>query len=150
LAGYHEGPAVIIETTIDDMNPQLFENLVDRLLTADALDVTLIPVQMKKSRPGTILHILAHPSSVDRLLSIIFTESTSIGVRTYGVTKHMLQREIRTVETPFGPVRVKMARLKERVVNLSPEYEDCRRLAQQHQVPVKEVYNAAHHAFPIE
>jgi hypothetical protein len=147
-AGYHEGPAVIIETTIDDMNPQLFENLVDRLLAADALDVTLIPVQMKKSRPGTVLHVLAHPSSVDRLLSIIFTESTSIGVRTYEVTKHMLQREIHTVETPFGPVRVKVARLKDRIVNISPEYEDCRHLAQQHEVPVKEVYNAARQGFP--
>ncbi len=147
-AGYHEGPAVIIETTIDDMNPQLFENLVDRLLAADALDVTLIPVQMKKSRPGTILHVLAHPSSVDQLLSIIFTESTSLGVRTYDVTKHMLRREIQTVETPFGPVRVKIARLKDRTVNISPEYEDCRQLAQQHQVPVKEVYNAACRILP--
>lgn len=141
-AGYHDGPAVVIEANIDDMNPQLYEHLLDRLLAAEALDVMLIPAQMKKNRPGTLLHVLAHLASVETLIAIILTESTSIGVRTYEVTKHMLRRDLRTVETPFGPVRVKIARLKERVVNLSPEYEDCRRLAQQHQVPLKEVYQA--------
>lgn len=141
--GYHEGPATIIEATIDDMNPQLFEHLTERLLQANALDVVLIPVQMKKNRPGTILHVLAHPDSVETLLSIIFTESTSIGARTYHVTKHMLQRESRLVETPFGPVRVKLARLRERIVNVAPEYEDCRALARQHNLPVKTIYQAA-------
>jgi uncharacterized protein (DUF111 family) len=125
------------------MNPQLFEGLIERLLEAGALDVVLIPVQMKKSRPGTILHVLAHPASTDVLIAIIFSESTTIGVRTYEVTKRMLQREIQTVETPFGPVRVKVARLGPRVVNVAPEYEDCRDLARQHGVPVKEIYNLA-------
>lgn len=141
-AGYHNGPAVVIEASIDDMNPQLYEHLLDRLLAAAALDVMLIPVQMKKNRPGTLLHVLAHPASVEALIAIILTESTSIGVRTYEVTKHMLRRDRCTVETPFGPVRVKVARLQEQVVNLSPEYEDCRRLAQQHNVPLKEIYQA--------
>ena len=128
-AGYHEAQAIVIESNIDDMNPQLFEYLTERLLAAGALDVILIPVQMKKGRPGTLLQLLAHPSSVDELTGIIFTESTTIGVRTYEVTKRMLQREIQTVETPYGPVRVKVARLGERVVNVAPEYEDCLALA---------------------
>lgn len=140
MAGYHEGPAMVIEANIDDMNPQLFEYLLERLLAAGALDVLLIPVYMKKSRPGAILHVLAHPSSVDELLTIIFTESTTIGARTYEVTKRMLQRETQTVATPLGPVRVKVARLGSRVVNAAPEYEDCRELARRHTLPLKEVY----------
>jgi hypothetical protein len=142
-AGYHEGPATVIEANIDDMNPQLFEYLLERLLEAGALDVSLIPVHMKKSRPGTILQVLAHPSSVDNLLAIIFTESTTIGARTYEVTKRMLQRETQTVQTPFGPVRVKIARLGNRVVNVAPEYEDCRELARRHGLPLKEIYALA-------
>ncbi len=148
-AGYHEGPAMVIEANIDDMNPQLFEYLLERLLEAGALDVSLIPVQMKKSRPGTILHVLAHPTSVDDLLAIIFTESTTIGARTYGVTKRMLQRETQTVETPFGPVRVKVARLGGQVVNVAPEYEDCRELARRHSLPLKEIYALARAGFEL-
>lgn len=139
-SGYHEGEATVIEANIDDMNPQLFEYLLERLLEAGALDVAMIPVQMKKSRPGTILHVLASPGSVDDLLTIIFSESTTIGARTYTVTKRMLQRETQTVETAWGPVRVKVARLGGRVTNIAPEYEDCRALARQHGIPVKDVY----------
>jgi hypothetical protein len=141
-AGYHQAPAIVIESNIDDMNPQLFEHLTERLLAAGALDVILIPAQMKKGRPGTLLQVLAHPSSVDELLGIIFTESTTIGARTYEVTKRMLQRETHTVETPYGAMRVKVARLGERVVNVAPEYEDCLALARRHGVPVKEIYDA--------
>jgi hypothetical protein len=146
--GYHSGPAVVIEANIDDMNPQWYENLLERLLQANALDVLLIPGQMKKNRPAALLQVLAHPDSVDDLIRLIFTESTSIGVRTYEVTKHMLRRELRQVDTPFGPVRVKAAWLKEQVVNLTPEYEDCRRLARQHGVSIKEIYNAVQAHLP--
>jgi hypothetical protein len=145
-AGYHEGPALVLETTIDDMEPELFEALTDKLLQAGALDVLLIPVQMKKSRPGLILHVLAYPTSLDELLRIIFTESTSIGVRTYEVTKRMLQREVAEVQTPYGPVRVKLARLGGRIVNLKPEYEDCRDLARKLDLPLKNVLAAARQA----
>ena len=147
-AGYHTGPAVVIEANIDDMNPQWYENLLERLLQANALDVMLIPGQMKKNRPAALLQVLAHPDSVDDLIRLIFTESTSIGVRTYEVTKHMLRRELRQVDTPYGPVRVKVAWLKEQVVNLTPEYEDCRRLARQHGVSIKEIYNAVQAHWP--
>lgn len=142
-AGYHQAGAVIIETNIDDMNPQLFEHLSDRLLTAGALDVLLIPAQMKKNRPGILLQVLASPNSVDEMLEIIFNESTSIGARTYPVTKRMLQREILLVDTPYGKVRAKASWLGEHLVNVAPEYEDCLEIARQKGVPLKEVFAAA-------
>ena len=144
--GYHQGPALVLEATIDDMEPELFEALFEKLLQAGALDVLLIPVQMKKSRPGSILHVLAYPTSLDELLRIIFTESTSIGARTYSVTKHMLQRQIEQVQTPYGTVRVKLARLGERIVNVKPEYEDCHALALKLDLPLKDVLAAARQA----
>ena len=142
-SGYHTSPAVVIEANLDDMQPQLFDSLMEHLLEADALDVTMTPAQMKKNRPGIRLQVLSSPASVDRLLKIIFTESTTIGVRTYDVQKRMLQREVIEVQTRFGKVRVKLSRLGKQVVNLAPEYEDCRRLAGLLDVSVKEVYNAA-------
>ncbi len=144
--GYHEGPALVLEATIDDMEPELFEALTEKLLQAGALDVLLIPVQMKKSRPGLVLHVLAHPTSLEDLLRIIFTESTSIGVRTYEVTKRMLQREMAVAQTPYGPVRVKLARLGGKIVNIKPEYEDCRELARKLDLPLKNVLAAARQA----
>jgi uncharacterized protein (DUF111 family) len=143
VAGYHEAPATVIEANIDDMNPQWFEPLAERLLAAGAMDVILIPAQMKKQRPGILLQVLAHPSSVDVLLGIIFQESTTIGVRTYDVTKRMLKREVRVAHTTFGEVRVKVAMLKDQIVNAAPEYEDCRALALQHDLPVKIIHSAA-------
>jgi hypothetical protein len=145
-AGYHDSPAVVIEANLDDMTPQLYERLMERLLEAGALDVMFIPVQMKKSRPGVLLHVLAHPESLDELLQLIFRESTTLGARTYPVTKHMLQRQLVSVQTPYGPVRVKLAFLGEQLTNLAPEYEDCRRLAEQHGLPLKEILAAAHSA----
>ena len=141
--GYHQAEAMVIDANIDDMNPQLFEHLSDKLLAAGALDIVLIPVQMKKGRPGMLLHVLAFPTSVEELLEIVFSESTSIGARTYTVTKRMLQRETLLLDTPYGKVRAKASWLGERMVNLSPEYEDCREVAHQQGVPLKEVYAAA-------
>ncbi len=142
-AGYHEAQAVVIEANIDDMNPQLYENLLDKLLEAGALDALTIPAQMKKGRPGVLLQVLASPASVDDLLTIIYTESTSIGARTYPVTKHMLQRQTQVVATPYGMLRVKIARLGERLVNLAPEYEDCREAARRTGAALKDVMAAA-------
>jgi pyridinium-3,5-bisthiocarboxylic acid mononucleotide nickel chelatase len=141
--GYHISPAVMIEANIDDMLPQLYEALVERLFEADALDVVMAPVQMKKNRPGIQLQVLASPDSIDRLLAILFRESTTIGARTYEVQKRMLQRQTVTIQTPFGEVRVKVARLGDQVVNAAPEYEDCRSRAAELGLPIKEVYNAA-------
>jgi uncharacterized protein (TIGR00299 family) protein len=142
-AGYHESEAYVIETNIDDMNPQLVDVLFDRLLAAGALDVYISTVLMKKNRPGLNLHVLAHPSSLDILLHIVFRESTSIGARTYPVIKRMLQRELITVLTPYGPVKAKLARLGVSIVNITPEYEDCRQLASAANRPLKDVLAAA-------
>jgi hypothetical protein len=98
---------------------------------------------MKKNRPGVLLQVLSAPDVVDRLMRIIFVESTTIGVRTYPVTKHMLQREIGTAQTELGPIRIKVARLGDQIVNITPEYEDCRALAIQHNLPLKEIYRLA-------
>ena len=140
---YQTGQATVIEANIDDMNPQHYEPLIAHLLAAGALDVTLLPVQMKKQRPGTLLQVLAKPAELHSLLAIIFRESSTIGVRTYEVTRYMLPREIVTVMTSFGAVRVKLARLGEEIVNAMPEYEDCRALAEQAGVSIKVVTAAA-------
>ena len=141
--GYQEQTATVIEANIDDMNPQHFEVLLATLLQAGALDVILIPAQMKKQRPGTLLQVVAHTADVNDLIGIIFRESTTIGLRTYGVQRYMLPRETRQVVTPYGAVRVKVARHGDAVMNIAPEYEDCRALAQQHNVALKLVYAAA-------
>ncbi len=141
--GYQEQTAVVIEANIDDMNPQHFEVLLEALLQAGALDAILLPAQMKKQRPGTLLQVVAHAEGVNDLIEIIFRESTTIGLRTYAVNRYMLPRDTRQVVTPYGVVRVKVARRGNRVMNVAPEYEDCRALAQQHGVALKLVYAAA-------
>ena len=141
--GYHTSPAVVLECNLDDMNPQFFEPLLEALLAAGALDVLMIPAQMKKNRPGTLLQVLAHPSGVDALLEIIFRNSTTLGVRTYPVSKHMLQRQIILVETGAGQVRIKTGWLGSELVNWMPEYEDVLALAQSSGKPAKVIYQQA-------
>jgi pyridinium-3,5-bisthiocarboxylic acid mononucleotide nickel chelatase len=141
--GYQEQTAVVIEASIDDMNPQHFEALIEALLQAGALDALMLPAQMKKQRPGTLLQVTSHTNGVNDLLAIIFRESTTIGVRTYAVQRHMLPRELHEVATRYGVVRVKVARHGDKVLNIAPEYEDCRALARQHDVALKMVYAAA-------
>ena len=132
-----------IECEIDDMNPQLFGPLMDKLLAAGALDVFYVPVQMKKGRPGTLVTILAKPSTRDALTDIVFRESTTIGVRYQQMDRACLERTIETVQTPYGPVRFKVARRDGRELNAAPEFEDCEVLAAEHGVPLKMVQAAA-------
>jgi uncharacterized protein (TIGR00299 family) protein len=138
---------VVIETEIDDMNPQIFGLVIDQLMTAGALDVFYTPIQMKKNRPGTLLSIVAHPDARERLTSIVFRETTTIGVRYTEMRRECLDREALTVETPFGPVTMKIARRNGEVLNASPEFEDCARIAAESGRPVKEVHAAAMKAF---
>jgi uncharacterized protein (DUF111 family) len=138
---------VVIETEIDDMNPQIFGLVLDQLMTAGALDVFYTPIQMKKNRPGTLLTIIAQPDARERLTSIVFRESTTIGIRYTEMTRECLDRENVEVLTPFGPVTVKVARRHGEVLNASPEFEDCARVAAEHNRPVKEVHAAAVKAF---
>ena len=138
--------AVMVETNIDDMNPEWFAYLADRLLQEGALDVTMTPVLMKKGRPGTLLSVLSSQDALRRLLDHIFAETTTLGVRMYDVRRQKLQRRIETVTTPWGPVRVKVAQLGQADRNYAPEYEDCQQLATSANVPLRHVYDAARRA----
>lgn len=141
--GFHTSPALVLECNLDDMNPQLFEPLLNELLAAGALDVLMIPAQMKKNRPGTLLQVLAQPGGQDPFLEIIFRNTTTLGVRTYPVSKHMLQRQTIEVQIEAGPVRVKTGWLGDECVNWMPEYEDVLALARSTGVPAKEIHRQA-------
>ena len=130
---------VVLEAEIDDMNPQLFGVLMDRLLAAGALDVFYTPIQMKKNRPGTLLTVICTPPVRAGLVAVIFRESTTIGVRFREMQRECLDRETVVVETPLGAVRMKVARRDGAIMNYAPEFDDCVRLAGQHGRPVKEV-----------
>ena len=134
---------VVIEAEIDDMNPQIFGVLMDRLLAGGALDVFYTAIQMKKSRPGTLLSVIAPPQAREALTSTIFRETTTIGVRYSETRRECLDRETVTVTTRFGDVRFKVARRNGEVLNASPEFDDCVRLSEQARVSVKEIQAAA-------
>jgi uncharacterized protein (TIGR00299 family) protein len=129
----------VIEANVDDMNPQLYGYFVERAMAAGALDVYAAPVQMKKNRPGTLLTVLAEPEAAERLVELVFRETTTIGVRMHEARRRALDRELVAVQTPLGVIRVKVARVNGRVENVAPEYDDCRRIAEERGVPLKQV-----------
>src|SRR5207248_3713908 len=130
---------VQLETTIDDMSPQLYEPLVDRLFEAGALDVFLTPVVMKRSRPGTVLTALCAPDRVGDLSRVLFEESSTIGVRWSEWRRAVLPREMVTLTTTYGPIPFKVSRLEGRVVTVTPEFADVARIAREKSMPVREV-----------
>ena len=134
---------VVLECEIDDMNPQIFGSLMDRLYAAGALEVFYAPVQMKKNRPGTLVTVLSAPEQREELSALVFRETTTIGVRYHEVERERLDREIVAVQTPLGPVRFKVARRGGAIVNASPEFDDCLRIATDRGIPVKDVQAAA-------
>jgi hypothetical protein len=134
---------VVLEATIDDLSPQVFEHVLERLLAAGARDAFLVPVVMKRSRPGTMLRVLASPAHRDRLAGIVFAETSTIGIRYTTWSRLVLPREVIDVETPWGSVRVKIATAPDGTQNVAPEYEDCRRLATERGVALKRVMQAA-------
>jgi len=142
-AGAPRGDAVVIEASIDDMDPRLYGEVAARLFAAGALDVALSPLQMKKGRPGTLLTVVARPELEGVLSGLVLRETTTLGVRSHDVRRTELQRRHETLETRFGAVRVKLGLLGGEVVNASPEYDDCERLARERGVPVKDVLAAA-------
>jgi uncharacterized protein (TIGR00299 family) protein len=133
----------VIETNIDDMNPQLYGDVMERLLAAGALDVFLTPVQMKKNRPGTLLTVLCERNGVDRLAELLLTHTTSFGVRVHEAQRRKLAREIVKVKTKFGEIEVKIGRLGGNIVARAPEFESCKQAAARFNVGVKDVYNEA-------
>ena len=137
---FDEDHSVLIETNIDDMNPEIFGYLSDMLLSAGAKDVFMSPLYMKKGRPGTLLSILTDESLKDTILSIIFSETTTLGVRITGVKRKLLKRESRIVDTEFGPVQVKVA-FVDGAKRFAPEYDDCSRIAREKGIPLVTVYD---------
>jgi uncharacterized protein (TIGR00299 family) protein len=138
---------VVLECEIDDMNPQIFGPVMDQLYAAGALEVFFSAVQMKKNRPGTLLTIVGRPESREELAGIVFRETTTIGLRYQEVARACLSRETVLVETPVGPVRVKVASRGGDVMNAAPEFEDCARLAAAHGVAIKKVQALATKAY---
>jgi uncharacterized protein (TIGR00299 family) protein len=138
VAGFDEEIAVI-EANLDDMNPQIYGYFLERALGAGALDVYTTPVQMKKNRPGTLLTVLCKPQDTNNLMSLIFAETTTFGARTYLAQRRTLPREFVNVATEFGEVRIKISRVNGRILHVAPEYDDCRKLAVEKNVPLQRV-----------
>jgi uncharacterized protein (TIGR00299 family) protein len=134
---------VCLETNLDDLVPEHFDHVMERLFAAGALDVSIQHVQMKKNRPGFLLRVLARPADRSALASLIFAESTAIGVRSQEWDRLLLRREQRRVETPFGRIRVKCVTGVEGSVQFSPEYDDCKKAATRSGAPLRDVVRAA-------
>ena len=142
LLGFDEEIAVI-EANLDDMNPQIYGYFLEKSLAAGALDVYTTPVQMKKNRPGTLLTVLCKPQDTNALMSLIFAETTTFGARTYRAQRRVLPREWVSVATEYGDVRIKMSRVNGRILHVAPEYDDCRKLAVEKNVPLQRVISEA-------
>jgi hypothetical protein len=133
----------VLEANIDDLNPQVFGYVMDKLLEAGALDVFGVPVQMKKNRPGMLLTVLSRTEDSQRLARIVFTETTTLGIRRREERREVLLRRSQAVQTPWGEVSMKIANLNGTVTNYAPEYEDCRRIAAERGIPLKSVMQEA-------
>jgi pyridinium-3,5-bisthiocarboxylic acid mononucleotide nickel chelatase len=132
---------MVLETNLDDMNPQAYELLMERLFGQGALDITLTPVIMKRGRPGIVLTVLADPHKLEAVLRVLFAETTTLGVRIQEVARRMLPREVTEISTKFGAVRVKLAKSGEMSgkIKARPEYRDCKRIAEQTGLPLRTV-----------
>src|SRR5436305_10207089 len=134
VPGFDEEIAVI-EANLDDMNPQIYGYFLEKALASGALDVFTTPVQMKKNRPGTLLTVLCESKDAQSLMSLIFAETTTFGVRSHHAQRRVLPREFVNVTTSFGQVRIKLSRVNGRILHIAPEYDDCRKLAVEKNVP---------------
>jgi len=133
----------ILETNLDDLNPEIYPYVIESLFEGGALDVTLTPIHMKKNRPGTQIQVLCEPVDVDAIRLILFRETTTLGIKQTFIERYALPRTIREIETPYGKVRVKIAELSPELKKISPEYEDCRKLAIEKGIPITTVYQEA-------
>jgi len=138
-----ENTVDVIETNIDDMNPEFYDYVIERLFKEGALDVYLENILMKKNRPGIKLSVISPIDKTDKLTKIIFEETTTLGVRINNKSRKVLEREIKTVKTKYGKVKVKLGKLNNKVVNIMPEYEDCKRIAKKNKIALKKIYDLA-------
>ena len=144
LGQYLESDLVVIETNIDDMNPEFFPSVMNSLLESGAKDSWLTPIIMKHGRPAHCLSVLCSTEEIEKLIHLIFSETTTIGVRVLPSRRYELSREFVRVETAYGEVTVKVASDKSgTILNAAPEYRDCEKIARERGVPVKEIYRAA-------
>jgi uncharacterized protein (TIGR00299 family) protein len=134
---------LVLETNIDDYQPEFFDLVMERLFAAGARDVYLAPVHMKKNRPGIVVSVMCAPTDRERVAGVLLSETSTIGVRYFPVQRLVLPRTVEEVQTPYGIVRVKIATGPDGHRNLAPEYDDCRRAAVEHRMPIKLVYQAA-------
>ncbi len=133
----------IIETNIDDMNPEIYGYLVEKLYERGALDVFFTHIQMKKNRPGNKISVICNNNDVESIANILFKESSTFGVRFYDTKRIKLSIEERNINTKYGKVKVKIGKFKNQIITVSPEYEDCKKLASENDVPLKDVYELA-------
>jgi hypothetical protein len=138
------GEAVIIECNIDDMNPELYDALMERLFAAGAHDVFLTPIIMKKSRPAVMVSVLCDVGKQKAIEKVFWLNSSTFGLRSYKVAKSMLRRETVKVKTKYGEITVKSGYLNERIIKSKPEYEDCKRLAKENGVTIQDIYESIH------
>ncbi len=142
---YNEDSLTILETNIDDMNPEYYQHIIEKLLASGALDVYLTPIQMKKNRPAVKLSVLIDskaPGVLEKSLNIIFMESSSLGIRIFeNITRVSLDRKVLKVQTPWGEVRIKKAFLEGKLIKSTPEYEDCKQISDKQEIPLIDIYN---------
>ena len=141
-----EDHVAVIETNLDDMTPELCGALFERLIAAGALDVYVTPIVMKRGRPAVLVTVITPPEQCTALQTMLFEETTTFGVRVSFAHRQKLDRSWRKVSTPYGDVRVKVGALGGKVITISPEYEDCRKAAEERGVPIRKVYEAAQRA----
>ena len=132
--------STIIECNIDDMNPEYYDFIIDSLFEAGAKDVFITPIIMKKSRPAVTLSVLTGRDAEPEIMKILFTETSTLGIRKHAVEKTMLHRKVELVDTPYGQVRIKSAFYDNQKIKSKPEYEDCIKIARQHKIPLNQVY----------
>jgi uncharacterized protein (DUF111 family) len=145
--GYETDTVTRLETNLDDCPPEILGAAMERLLAAGALDVWFTPIQMKKHRPAVMLSVLCDEANADALAGVIFRETTAFGLRREVVTRMKLERRFETVATEFGEVTVKLGLKEGALVQVAPEYESCRRVAEAAGRPLRDVYEAARRAF---
>ncbi|MBM4261924.1 MAG: nickel pincer cofactor biosynthesis protein LarC [Deltaproteobacteria bacterium] len=138
---------LVIETNIDDMNPQLYDHVMDRLFAAGARDVFLAPIQMKKNRPATLLSVICAPNELDKLSQLLLQETTTIGIRYYPVRRLILKRQSKTVSTRYGSVRVKAVTQPNGSERVAPEYDDLKKLATAKKIPIQTIANEVMRSF---
>jgi len=150
IKGYQNDRVGVVETGIDDMNPQIYDYLIEKLLAMGVMDTFLVPVQMKKNRPGTLLTVICSPEMVGKVADFLIRETTSIGLR-YRIDQRIkAHRKIEKVETVYGPIHCKVAGIEGgEVLNVFPEYEDCKKIASAKKVPIKHVMEKALEAAPV-